>query len=451
MPYIMGEMIKKMRRSILSQTAATVIAIFLLSTLSFSADYAVTPSYYDDIGGVLTSMGYSSDIIADSALSSYATLSPYKAVFLNCSALCDENAEAAAESLRTFALNGGAIYASDWAYIYVQKAFGNSVVKYYDSAKSGDTGLYMCSVMDEGLLDYLGTGTIELNLNLGGWVPIESVAAEGKTYLMGLNDAAYPAYVAGNPMLAAFRYGKGMVVYTTFHNEAQLTTTQTLLMEYITLIALTAGMSDTLADYMEAKGYIVAKENINKIGSNSASSMYTYSYTGGQSYSLSFGATWKSGSVTLEVYKPDGTLYGSAQGAAGPISVDVPAPVTGNWRYRIVTGAVSQANEPYVLMTGRRTPAAAALDSVRAAPNPYVRSRGDRVIVFDNVTAAATLKIFTINGELVRTVEKTDTASGSIFWDVCNDGGEAVASGMYIYLITDGEGNKRKGKLAVVR
>ena len=39
----------------------------------------------------------------------------------------------------------------------------------------------------------------------------------------------------------------------------------------------------------------------------------------------------------------------------------------------------------------------------------------------------------------------------SASWDLANDKGDKVASGIYVYLITDGQGNKAKGKVAVIK
>jgi hypothetical protein len=64
------------------------------------------------------------------------------------------------------------------------------------------------------------------------------------------------------------------------------------------------------------------------------------------------------------------------------------------------------------------------------------------------MSANSTVKIFTVSGRLARTLS---APGGSVLWDLTNDSGEKVASGLYLTLITDNEGNKTRGKLAIIR
>ena len=85
-------------------------------------------------------------------------------------------------------------------------------------------------------------------------------------------------------------------------------------------------------------------------------------------------------------------------------------------------------------------------------PNPYKPNSGlgHTNIIFDNLTENAKIRVFNIAGELVRTMTEDDT-DGRYEWNATNDGNERLASGVYIYLITDNSGHKKTGKLAVIR
>jgi len=52
-------------------------------------------------------------------------------------------------------------------------------------------------------------------------------------------------------------------------------------------------------------------------------------------------------------------------------------------------------------------------------------------------TGNVQIKIFSINGQLVKTLESTHQIPGthSVVWDGKNDGGQTVASGLYIYQV----------------
>ena len=98
---------------------------------------------------------------------------------------------------------------------------------------------------------------------------------------------------------------------------------------------------------------------------------------------------------------------------------------------------------------------APSLINVRVYPNPFKPYDGKADtgdygtgIIFDNLTEDCTLKIFNLAGELVRELNGT----GKVQWDAKNSSGKEVASGVYIYLITDKAGNKpAKGKFTIIR
>jgi len=89
------------------------------------------------------------------------------------------------------------------------------------------------------------------------------------------------------------------------------------------------------------------------------------------------------------------------------------------------------------------------LSSAYAFPVPFIPSRGDNDITFTDISPLCTIKIYTLNGELVGTIEHT---SGSTIhsWDVTNDRGDRLASGVYLYLIKNDK-DKKKGKLIIIR
>lgn len=89
------------------------------------------------------------------------------------------------------------------------------------------------------------------------------------------------------------------------------------------------------------------------------------------------------------------------------------------------------------------------LKNVKVYPNPYNPSKGHTKIIFANFTTNATIKIFDFAGEIVW--EKENITTGSEEWLVVNKENEPIASGIYIYLITDKAGNKTSGKLAIIR
>lgn len=89
------------------------------------------------------------------------------------------------------------------------------------------------------------------------------------------------------------------------------------------------------------------------------------------------------------------------------------------------------------------------LAAAHCYPVPFKPSAGHTKITFTGLTRAARIRIYSISGELVRALDKSD-ASDSLDWDVHNSGGSAVDSGVYLYLIKS-SGQTRKGKLMIIR
>jgi hypothetical protein len=78
------------------------------------------------------------------------------------------------------------------------------------------------------------------------------------------------------------------------------------------------------------------------------------------------------------------------------------------------------------------------IGNINVFPNPYYAfnpqetSRHAKFVTFTKLPARATLRIFNLAGQLVRTLEKTDATTQFLPWDLNNRDAFPVASGMYI-------------------
>lgn len=88
------------------------------------------------------------------------------------------------------------------------------------------------------------------------------------------------------------------------------------------------------------------------------------------------------------------------------------------------------------------------LAAVKAAPNPMRRSRGENAVVI-TVPAGSVVKIFDVTGTLVR--ELRDDGTGAIAWTVNNGEGHSVASGVYLYLVTNPQGETKTGRIGIIQ
>ncbi len=85
-------------------------------------------------------------------------------------------------------------------------------------------------------------------------------------------------------------------------------------------------------------------------------------------------------------------------------------------------------------------------------PNPYQFGRGERKIDFIHLPQKCTIRIYTLRGNLVRTIEHESTArDGSESWDLVSKDGMDIAYGLYIYHIDAPGVGEQLGKFAVIK
>jgi hypothetical protein len=78
--------------------------------------------------------------------------------------------------------------------------------------------------------------------------------------------------------------------------------------------------------------------------------------------------------------------------------------------------------------------------SVRCIPNPYRAAAdweygGQRRVTFIGLPEKATIRIYTVAADHVRTILHDDAESDLEFWDLTNSDGEEVAPGVYMYQV----------------
>lgn len=106
------------------------------------------------------------------------------------------------------------------------------------------------------------------------------------------------------------------------------------------------------------------------------------------------------------------------------------------------------------------------LDKIAVIPNPYVAAssyelppsdvfsigRGERRINFINLPQECTIRIYTIAGEHIRTIEHNTTIfSGTEGWNLLTKDGMDVAFGIYIYHISAPGIGEKIGRIAIIK
>jgi len=104
------------------------------------------------------------------------------------------------------------------------------------------------------------------------------------------------------------------------------------------------------------------------------------------------------------------------------------------------------------------------LSKIQVVPNPYISAniwerrnlnqtgRGERRIDFIHLPAQCTIRIYTVNGALVKTLHKdSGPEDGSLSWNLISEDGMEIAYGLYIYHVDAPGVGEYIGKFAVIK
>ncbi|MEK7287814.1 MAG: Ig-like domain-containing protein [Elusimicrobiota bacterium] len=135
-------------------------------------------------------------------------------------------------------------------------------------------------------------------------------------------------------------------------------------------------------------------------------------------------------------------------------NLDKPSTKVTTFGHEVVThagGAVQAKVDHFTLFGLFAVRVAQTASNVIAYPNPVITAQGMRTVTFEGLPSSGKIRIFTMAGRAVREIEVSADLTGKWIWDLANDEGEPVASGAYIFVVTDQTGHSSRGKLAVIR
>ena len=109
--------------------------------------------------------------------------------------------------------------------------------------------------------------------------------------------------------------------------------------------------------------------------------------------------------------------------------------------------------------------AKAELDKIKVVPNPYIvthageerllsfqsSGRGEREIRFTYIPPGSKISIFTVRGELVKTLQSESLYVGDVFWNLRSEENIDVAFGVYVYVVDAPNIGTKIGKFALIK
>jgi len=132
--------------------------------------------------------------------------------------------------------NGLKVYFSDWTYDLLEAAFPDLVDwlgddTQIDAAQRGNPGFYSATIVDAGLAEYMGVAVgsqIGIEFDFNAWAVPQIVSDDVQVLITA--DIEYDDPETGNaatlpdvPLVWSATVGNGTVVFTAFHNDAQIT------------------------------------------------------------------------------------------------------------------------------------------------------------------------------------------------------------------------------------
>jgi hypothetical protein len=142
------------------------------------------------------------------------------------------------DNLRTDLQRGANLYFSDWTYDFIARAWPEMIDWLgddddLDAAQKGLAGVVAARVVNQALADQMEVplgSEIEIEFNQGGWAVIQGVSDDVEVLveadiLVDDVQSGLPRAMSNVPLVVAFDApdGTGRAVFTSFHNEAQLT------------------------------------------------------------------------------------------------------------------------------------------------------------------------------------------------------------------------------------
>lgn len=155
-------------------------------------------------------------------------------------------------------------------------------------------------------------------------------------------------------------------------------------------------------------------------------------------YSITYEARNAAGSDYLDLYVPGRDTFDNYARCGVP-GDSTTCPII-NLNHKQLNVSNGTRDNPFVQPVEPTRGPSQDLELVRVVPNPYRAQEawdqpGQGEVHFINLPPSAKIRIYTAAGDLVATIDHNDTVRDFARWDLKNDRGQDVASGIYMYRV----------------
>ena len=333
---------------------------------------AVTPPEFDDMGGLLDTLGhgYQYDTAPFSEFLEPEGLAGHDVVFLTCGGVPTnwlserlrnsdrgsagvyrakpQTVQSLYDNVRDFVRDGGTLYVSDLHFDVLVIAFPEFIDDH--AVGRGEVQTVDAQVVNPGLRRQVGD-EISLRFDMRAWRPAAFQKSKVTTYLEG-EYKLVDGTVRTGPLLVSFSYGKGTVIFTSFHNEAQNSDLETLLLRYLVFATVTAREQEDVRQVLVKGGFSPRQRNLLALTTEDQPVTETYDNqeTGPLQFVLGFAN--RGAQLKLTVTSPKGKQL--EESGRETFSIGIDRAEAGEWEYTVTPIKVPYRNFPFTLTIGAK-------------------------------------------------------------------------------------------------
>jgi hypothetical protein len=305
---------------------------------------------WDDMGKLLNEMGdgYRHEVLRIQDIAANPKkLNDYDVVFLTCAGGGEEEIK---DALFNYVSNGGILYASDWRFDAVARAFPDMVAK--NLVGEGVKQELEADIVDPSLSEALDSKKIHLRFDLGQWKAAAFGGPRVKTLIQGkyIKELSRQPTVA--PLMVKFQVGEGTVIFTSFHNEKQNSRMEKQLLQYLVFTLVTAGVDADVNAKMDQGGFAPQRSNL--LSTPKRNESITKTYEAKRAADLRFALAFRNEGAKLKfnIKSPDGKEFTKVCEAA--TIFEVPNAAAGTWTYTVTNIELPYPNFPFTVSVGEK-------------------------------------------------------------------------------------------------
>ncbi len=308
-----------------------------------------TTQKWDDMGKLLDELGagYRHDNITMHDAIDLKKLNQYDVVFLTCAGGFEDQLK---EVLPAYVAQGGILYASDWRFDAIAKAFPDMVVPALKG--EGAKQDFEADIVDPGLADHLKVKKIHLSFDLQQWKAAAFGGPRVQTLIKGKYRKDRSTIVAEAPLMVKFSVGKGTVVFTSFHNEKQNSDLEKQLLQYLVFSLVTAGIDADINAQMDKSGFTPQRSNLLSTPSQQTTEPKKYHNAAVSTLRFVLGFRNEGAKLRFNIRSPDGKEF--TKDCESTLSLEVPNAAPGDWTYTVTALELPYANFPFTVTVGEK-------------------------------------------------------------------------------------------------